>query len=36
MTEDVCFEMDYFAKSIENISTLFTKHGFESIIFGHA
>lgn len=36
ITEDVCFEMDYFAKGIENISTLFAKHGFESIIFGHA
>ncbi|EPI3058908.1 FAD-binding and (Fe-S)-binding domain-containing protein [Campylobacter upsaliensis] len=36
ITEDVCFEMDYFTKGIENISTLFTKHGFEGIIFGHA
>ncbi len=36
ITEDVCFEMDYFAKGIENISALFAKHGFEGIIFGHA
>ena len=36
ITEDICFEIDSFAKGIQNTQELFAKHGYEGIIFGHA
>lgn len=36
ITEDICFEIDYFAKGIEGITRLFKEFSFEGIIFGHA
>ncbi|MGI0438969.1 FAD-binding and (Fe-S)-binding domain-containing protein [Helicobacter himalayensis] len=36
ITEDICFEIDYFAKGIEGITRLFKEFDFEGIIFGHA
>ncbi len=36
ITEDICFEIDYFAEGIENITKLFKQYDFEGIIFGHA
>lgn len=36
ITEDICFEIPYFAKGIEGIERLFKEYAFEGIIFGHA
>lgn len=36
ITEDICFEIDNFAKGIEGITQLFKEFNFEGIIFGHA
>ena len=36
ITEDICFEIDDFAKGIEGITQLFKEFNFEGIIFGHA
>ncbi len=36
ITEDLCFEIENFAKGIEGISKLFKRYNFEGIIFGHA
>lgn len=36
ITEDICFEIDNFAKGIEGITKLFELYNFQGIIFGHA
>ncbi|TKX31016.1 FAD-binding and (Fe-S)-binding domain-containing protein [Campylobacter aviculae] len=36
ITEDICFEIDYFEKGIEGITSLFKQYDFKGIIFGHA
>lgn len=36
ITEDICFEIQNFAKGIEAITQLFTDFNFDGIIFGHA
>ena len=35
ITEDICFEVDNFAKGIEHISQLFKKYNLDGIIYGH-
>lgn len=36
ITEDICYEIPYFAKGMEDVTELFAKHKFDGIIFGHA
>ena len=36
ITEDICFEIENFARGIQNIQELFSKYDYEGIIFGHA
>ncbi len=36
ITEDICFEIEYFAPGVEGIAKLFKQYGFEGVIFGHA
>lgn len=36
ITEDICFKIEHFTSAMQEISTLFKKHNFDGIIFGHA
>lgn len=36
ITEDICFEINNFARGIDELTDLFRKYEFDGIIFGHA